>query len=465
MDNRTHPLETLTHLDGRNSHKIESLRNYFSEIGWMRYRLRVMVAYLNFLVSKKIISTKVIIPLNLITTFGITEGIGVWKIEKVTNHDLKALEIFLKDLLRKRNLSALSPFVNLGIGSEDINNVALRLQVRDAFDKVLLPEAEQLLKNLIEYTEPLVTLPMLARTHGQPAAATTLGKELALFIFQLFRQLNSMKKLAFTPKFSGEVGNLSTLKSLFPQHDWLLLEREFLSTLGFSDVSYATQIPSYFDLIEFFDALKRLNLVLIGLTKDIWLYASFGYFKLANMRGEAGSAGMPHKINPQYFEGAEGGLEMANALLEFFSRKFSYNRLQRDFSDSTVRRNICLPFAYSILSYQSIQTGLRRIKVNKGALTKELDTHWEILSEILTTSLKFEGKDDAYDIVRDRMRGRVIDKTAWLAILRGLPLKNSTKIRLEKIKPALVVGVSVEITNRIIKEVKEKNLKKKDSHD
>ncbi len=463
---KIHPLQALTHLDGRNGKKVNELSKYFSELSWMQYRLRIMGEYLGFLIKEKIISIKnqdsrfrgndkfIIKDAFKDDTFyklNTKEGEEIWEIEKTTNHDLRALEIFFKKRLDSQGLEKLSPYVNLGIGSEDINNVALRMQVGNAYQQVLLPEMLQLLKTLKKLSNLTKSTPMLARTHGQPASVTTMGKELGLFIDQIIKQVDKLNAAEFSPKFSGEVGNFNSLKALIPDQNWLALEKKFLNYLGFKKTVSATQIASYSDLIEFFDAWKLLNNYLIGFCKDIWLYSSYGYFIIANIKGEAGSAGMPHKINPQYFEGSEGGLEMANSILEFFCRKFSYNRLQRDFSDSTIRRNFVLPFAYSLLSYQSLTTGIGRLNVNKNVMLAELDQHWEILSEVLTTALKLSGKSHAYQTVRDALRGKVIDQKSWLKLVKEAKIKAEIKKKLLKLKPSDMIGESEKITQEILK--------------
>lgn len=450
MADTIHPLVALTHFDGRNRTKISSLSSYFSELAWMDNRIRVMGAYLQILVKEKIVPGNVQMLERLTNSrLSIADGERIWALEKKTNHDLRALELFLKEKLKSLGQEELSPYVNFGVGSEDISNVALRLQIKNSFNNSILPQLLQLLHALTKFIRPVTNVPMLARTHGQVASVTTMGKELGLFLNRLVDELEILTSCTFHPKFSGEVGNFNTL-SLVAPHNWRDLEMKFLKGLGFDDPAYATQIAPYDDLIYFFDSLKRLNSILTGFAKDIWLYAGLRYLQLLQPSGEAGSAGMPHKINPQYFEGAEGGLELANSLLEFFSRKFSYNRLQRDFSDSTVRRNIVLGFAYSLLSYQSLQTGLQRLAVNTEFMIQELDEHWEVLSEVLQTMLKMKGKDDAYIIIQKNLKGKKLTRETYQELISELPYNNEDSKKIGQLNPQMLVGDSEEVARQCI---------------
>ena len=453
-----HPLKALTHFDGRNGEKVAILSPYFSELAWMGYRLRVMSAYIIFLIEEGVIPNQNA-GLNQIrddsfSNLTVGDGERIWELEKITNHDLRALELFFKEKLKTVNLGELSPYVNLGIGAEDINNVALRLSIREAWRKVLLPAIRELLVALITFCEPLISVPLLARTHGQPASVTTFGKEMALFIQRLTSEFEIFRYLEFKPKFSGEVGNANSLVYLLTKQDWSEMERKFLKELGFTRIAPGTQIPPYDDIIQFFNILCRINRILVGFCRDIWQYASFGYLTIENVRGESGSTGMPHKINPQYFEGAEGGLEFANSMFEFFAHKLALNRLQRDFSDSTVRRNFVIPFAYSLLSYQSLVTGIKRVQVNKIRLAEDLYHHWEVLSETLTTALKLSGRDDAHDLVKEVLRGKTIDQRTWKKLIRNLPLSERYQKKLLILTPDQLTGDSESIAKRIIKNAK-----------
>lgn len=461
MDSKLfHPLKALTHLDGRNSHKVDSLRNYFSEYAWMKARLLILLDYVEFLLEEKIILNSSIIPKlrkfreSLEKHFSIGDGEAIQEIERTTNHDLQAVIVFLQKKLSDSPAREVSPYVNLGLGSEDINNIALRQLLKSSYYVVLHEELVKLIQSLISLTDKYQKTMMLARTHGQAASVTTFGKEVALYIKRLADELVILDAVKFYPKLSGEVGNHISLSILLPKKNWIGLEKKFLRKLGFADFSPATQIPPYDDVIRFFDSLRRINRILIGLSQDMWLYASFGYLTFSNVKGEAGSSGMPHKINPQYFEGAEGGLEAAAAHLEFLSRQLATSRLQRDFSDSTVRRTISIPMALSLLSYQSLVTAFERLSMINTKISEDLLEHWEVLSETLTTALKLEGKSDAYSIVRERLRGKVLDQNGWKSLVTDLPLSSTRKNLLVSLSPEKLTGTTSFTTSTIIQQAK-----------
>lgn len=433
MEKRTHPLEALTHFDGRNARKLAHLRQYFSELSWMRYRLRVMVGYLVYLVSHKIVPITTRYELDSIwQTFTLKDGETVETIETNTKHDLRSLEVYLKLKLTKE--PRLAALVNFGIGSEDINNVALRLILRDVLYNEIIPQLVGLTIALINNAKKFVDQPLLARTHGQPASVTTLGKEIAVFLDRLVNEIAELLKLQFRPKFSGEVGTYASPSLTLPNVDWLKVEKNFLETFGFKNPAPATQIPPYDDFSKLFDNLRRSNQILVACCKDLWMYTSFGYITFDQPLTEVGSAGMPHKINPQYLEGAEGGLELANSLFEFMGRKLSYSRLQRDFSDSTVRRNMVLPISYCILSYESMMLAFKRLKVNDMRMRQDIELHWEVLSDAMTTYLKYRGINEAYEMVRQQSNGKTFTKPEWLALLKQLEIDPVTLAYLQEIK-------------------------------
>lgn len=392
MDNDFLLLTSLTHLDGRNRKKLSGLRDYFSEFNWMKTRILVLIKWLDFLQKKKIIKKSGNL-LKIYENFSLQEAKKILKIEKTTNHDLRAIQLYLSQILK-------TDFIGFGLGSEDINNLALRLLVRDSFQKILTPIILEIKKKLREFTKENKSLAMLARTHGQPASVTTFGKETGLYLYRFSQELNSLEKCQFSAKVSGEVGNYNALNFVLPKVNWLKYSEEFVSSFGLLPNFFASQINPYDDLIVFFDALKRLNQILLGLCKDFWLYCLLDYLKIISVKKETGSAGMPHKVNPIHFEGAEGGLEQANCLWEFFSRKLSYSRLQRDFSDSTVRRNFVLAFSYSLLSYQSLLTGFKRIEVNQKQIDFDLKQHPEVFSEGLKTLMILQGEKNAWEKVQ-----------------------------------------------------------------
>ncbi len=452
--NLIHPLSALTHFDGRNGQKLGSLKKYFSEHAWMKYRLYVMARYLEFLSTQKLIPGRYILDRNMFSKFTLSESEKISRIEKETNHDLRSLEIYFKNLLKSIHRDDISPYVNLGIGSEDINNIALRLQFREALYLEILPAMGRVLGDLLKLSENYQHQILLGRTHGQPAALTTFGKEISIFAIRLSGELDTLLRLKLHGKVSGEVGTFAALASVFSGRDWLKLEERFLGYFELS-ASPATQIVPYDDVIHFFDVLKNCNAILTNFAKDIWLYASFGYLSFANISAETGSAGMPHKINPQYFEGAEGGLEYANAQWEFFSRKLSQTRLQRDFSDSTVRRNIVIPVAYSLLSCQSLEIGIRRMLVNTEKMEEDAGSHWESASEILLAFLKSGGNDQAYEAIKLRMRGKTFTFSQWQNFISDMHLDESLQKYLLGLTPGRLVGESSLITAAVLKKARQ----------
>lgn len=446
-----HPLDALTHLDGRNAQKVASLRPFFSERAWMQYRYRVIVGYLALLVKKNLVKGD-IGKLKPILSYSLTiaDGERIHDFEKTINHDLRSLELFVKNLLSAKKMSDIAPFVNLGIGSEDINNVALRLLLKDAWHDVLKKEIVMLMKTLCTLTETHSDTAMLARTHGQIASVTTFGKEIAVYLERMTRQMQYIDDIKFIPKFSGEVGNFNSLVFIFPKTDWNKLQTEFLADMGFDSPSLATQIPPYDDIVEFFDALRRLNTILIDLAQDMWIYGSLGYVGFTNTKQEAGSSGMPHKINPQYFEGARGGLETSNALSEFFGRKLMVNHLQREFSDSTVRRNVSTMYGLSMLSYQSLIVAFDRTALNTDQLFSELDKHWEVCSETLHTVLKAAKYNNAYELVKNRLKGKTISRDDWVNVISELNLTEEDTIRLSNLTPDALTGISEFLAKKTV---------------
>lgn len=447
---------SLTHFDGRNAHKLTSLKNYFSEYAWDKYRVKIILKYLKFLVQNQIINQKIKISKleNIYLKFSINDEIKIKQEEKITNHDLKAILNWLEKRLSEIGLRPVVPYLNLGIGSEDINNIALRQQLNDSFHNVLYPEIVNIQKALVRFIRPLVNIPVMARTHGQPASVTTLGKELALFLSRMSQEFQLLAGVTFSPKFSGEVGNFNALKIIKPDIDWLEYEKNFLRTLGFKNSAGSTQIAPYSDITIFFVYLIRLNEVLLGFCRDIWIYASLGYLTITNIKNEVGSSGMPHKINPQFFEGAEGGLEFSISLMEFFCRKLSYNRLQRDFSDSTVRRNFVLAISYSLLSYQSIITGIERLEVNRNKIECDLNKHWEVMSEAITTILKFYGENNVFSKIKNKMRGQLLNDRGYYQLIKKLNLSRELENKLLKLRPVNLTGESEKIAGQILRSVK-----------
>jgi adenylosuccinate lyase len=459
-DEDLNQLNALTHLDGRNASKVKDLRNYFSEFSWMRARILVILRWLSSLSEIKILKSlspkeKRILD-NIYQEFSLLEAKKIQDKEKITNHDLRAIELYIKEKLIETKLRDLTNFVNLGLGSEDINNIALRISLKEAYKNILRPALIKLINQLTDFVSDYKEMTMLARTHGQPASVTTLGKEVGLYLYRFTNELSSLNKIKFTGKVAGEVGNYNALQFALPNIDWLMFSKRFISSFDLTPNLFATQINPYDDINNFFDSLKRLNNILLGLAKDIWLYTLLDYLKIVKIEKEVGSSGMPHKVNPLYFEGAEGGLEQANALLEFFSRKLSYSRLQRDFSDSTVRRNIVLAMAYSLLSYQSLVEAFERLVTNETKINQDIESHYEVFSEGIKTVFSLSGDPSAYEKVKTMTRGKSLSKVDLQGLIKKMRLDSKIKKKLMIDSLNDYAGLATILCEQILKEAKQK---------
>ena len=452
------PLTALTHLDGRNSRKLSALKPHFSEFAWMKLRLDVIVSYV------KSISTKLTgktVPRaddkklsSLIDSFSLTEARKVVQLEKTVNHDLKAIELYLVNELMKRKLARYIPYVNLGIGSEDINSIALGLQLVGSRGEILIPEFERVVHSLSILAEQEKNTLMIARTHGQSANVTTFGKELANTLSRLLGELEIFRTLQLQAKCLGEVGTLQAFIGVDSSIDWLKFTDMFVETFGLQPSHAGTQVTPYDSVIRYLQSLFRMNGILLDLVKNLWLYVLMGYLIVKKKDSEVGSAGMPHKVNPIYFEGTEGGLEMANGIIETLVRKLPINRLQRDFSDSTLRRNLVMPIALGLLSYQSIVKGLSRIAVNREAMRDDLCSHAEVWVETVKTYGLMHGISDMYDRLKKETRGRTLSASDLEALISGLPL--STKEKKELIN--LCDGTHNPYPARIVDEIVKRSL-------
>ena len=446
--------ETITVLDGRNRHKLSPLTPYISEKALNKYRILVEIRYL-----EKLSRIKIIRPINLKEKKVLQ---NIWQvfdegdyqrlrtIELKVNHDVKAVEEFLKEKLKKSTLTDIFSMVHFCLTSEDINNLAYDLMIKNCLGKVIIKEIEKAIKTLKEKTIKYKKITMLSHTHGQPAVPTTLGKELLIYSNRLEQELAILKSLKIKGKLTGNVGNLNALKFLYPKINWLKFSEEFVKSFGFEPDLVTTQIESYDSLIYIFQSLMRLNNIFIGLCVDMWLYISLGYFIQRVVKKEVGSTALPHKVNPIYFEGAEGGFGIANSLFEFYSRKLSSSRLQRDLSDSTVRRSFGISLSYSLLSYQSIIEALNRIEPNQEKIVNDLNSHWEILSEVIQNFLKMKGYHNAYDKVKVFFHGKNLGEKEIKNFVESLQLKNIDKEILLKLKPENYTGYAEEIVEKYI---------------
>ncbi|MBI4065458.1 hypothetical protein HY409_03765 [Candidatus Gottesmanbacteria bacterium] len=429
------PLTALTHLDGRNAKKVSVLRPYFSEYAWMKMRLRVIISYCKVIcekVEKRKLSEHDIKAIDSIySAFSTSDAQEVVTIEKEVNHDLKALEIYISRSLKRSDLLRLIPFVNLGVGSEDINSITLAILLKSSRGEVIFPVLKQVVSSLCDLCHKETNTYMVARTHAQPANITTFGKEVAGSLLRLCDEFEIFSSHSFTTKCSGEVGSYQAYLGVDSKVDWISFTDHFIESFGLHPSHAATQIAPYDNLSGYFQSMYRINTILIDFSKNMWLYVLLGYLRIKKVDTEVGSSGMPHKVNPIYFEGAEGGLEIANGIIETFVRKLPINRLSRDFSDSTIRRNIVLPLAYSLLSYQSIVEALTRIEVDRKAIAVDFKNHQEVWLETVKVYGIRHGIGDMYERLKKETRGKVLSRNDLEAIIDALPLKTKEKKELD----------------------------------
>ncbi len=446
---------TLTPLDGRNRDKLQVLIPYLSDLSLNKYRLMVELRYLEQLSKVKVIRklTKKESELinRLINSYSLKDYQAIREIEKRANHDVKAVEEFVKLKLKVTTLGGVAEMVHFGLTSDDINNLAYGLMIRDCIQNVIMPQLLTIERLLRERAKAYKAVALLGRTHGQPAAPTTIGKEFLVFYARLKEKILYLKLVKLKGKLNGNTGNLNVHKSLFPKVNWLKFSADFVRSLGLMPDLITTQIEPYDSLIDLFQVLENINNTLNGLCLDMWLYISFGYFKQKVIRQEVGSTALPHKVNPIYFEGAEGGLGIANSLFEFYIRKLSYSRLQRDLSDSTVRRSFGIALGYSLLAYQSIEEAFKRIEPNREKVKKDLESHWEVISEPIQNFLRTKGYQDAYDKTKQFFRGRAVNQNGVELFIRSLKLDKKDSELLLKLTPGIYTGYATELVDMYAK--------------
>jgi adenylosuccinate lyase len=381
---------------------------------------------------------------NIYQKFSANDALRVKEIERVTNHDVKAVEYFIKEKFEVLGLSDWKEFVHFGLTSQDINNTAIPYLLRDAGHDVYYPMLDQLTETLVQLSQQWAHVPMLARTHGQPASPTRLGKELMVFVERINKQINLLRSVPVSAKFGGATGNFNAHLAAYPGVDWVEFANTFVNTtLGLERSQITTQIEHYDNLAATFDNLKRINTILIDLCRDMWSYISMDYFKQRLKEGEVGSSAMPHKVNPIDFENAEGNLGIANAIFEHLSAKLPISRLQRDLTDSTVLRNIGVPFAHTILSIQSILKGLEKLVINLPAIEKELESNWMVIAEGIQTILRREGYPNPYEALKSLTRtNKLITRDDLHAFIDGLEIEQSVKNELKSLSPSTYTGVS-----------------------
>ncbi|MBU3714212.1 MAG: adenylosuccinate lyase [Ferruginibacter sp.] len=440
-----HSLLAITPVDGRYHHVIKELSEYFSEYALIKYRLKVEILYFIFLSEKKFFSItkkqKQILS-ELTEEFSVEDAKKIKETEKTTNHDVKAVEYFLKDKLNEIGAGHLKEWVHFGLTSQDINNTAIPMLWKDAIELALLPAILNVQKHIHELAVEWESIPMLARTHGQPASPTRLGKELMVIVERLENQIQLFSYIPFTGKFGGATGNFNAHHIAFPTYNWIRFSDEFLETrLGLQRQQYTTQIEHYDVLAAHFDNIKRINTIFTDFVRDIWSYVSMDYFKQKTKKGEVGSSAMPHKVNPIDFENAEGNLGIANAILEYLSAKLPVSRLQRDLTDSTVLRNIGVPIAHATIALKSIEKGLNKLILNEVKLKEDLDNNWAVVAEAIQTILRRENYPAPYEALKELTRGTSIDKKAIHQFIGKLKVSSAIKNELKKITPHNYTGM------------------------
>ncbi len=441
-------LTAISPIDGRYRKQVQHLDEYFSEYALMKYRVMVEIEYLLFLERKKFfkLSNKAIKHLQrLAEDFGPEDGQEIKQIEFTTNHDVKAVEYFLKNELEKCGAKEAKEWVHFGLTSQDINNTAVPLLWKHAVEYEYLPALLNLNKQLQLLAEAWKEIPMLARTHGQPASPTKLGKEIMVFVARIEGQVEQFIGIPFTCKFGGATGNFNAHHVAFPKIDWVKFGNEFAEQLGLSRQQFTTQIEHYDNLAAHFDCIKRINNILLDFCRDIWAYVSMDYFKQKTKKGEVGSSAMPHKVNPIDFENAEGNLGFANAIFEHLSSKLPVSRLQRDLTDSTVLRNIGVPFAHTMISVRSIEKGLSKLVIHDAKIHDDLENNWAVVAEAIQTILRREKYPNPYEALKDLTRGNhAIDKKAIYQFIEGLKISEELKKELKKITPHNYTGVAAK---------------------
>ena len=441
------PLTAISPIDGRYRHQLQHLDEYFSEFALIKYRIKVEVEYFIFLAEKKFFKLTPSIKnqlLKIADEFSIADAEKIKETEKVTNHDVKAVEYFLKEKLKNAGGEAIVEWIHFGLTSQDINNTAVPLMWKHAIEHEYLPAIINLQSELLYLVKKWKDIPMLARTHGQPASPTFLGKELMVFVERIENQVQQFSYIPFTGKFGGATGNFNAHYVAYPKTNWTKFANQFLENkLGLQRQQYTTQIEHYDLLAAHFDNIKRINTILIDLCRDIWTYISMDYFKQKTKEGEIGSSAMPHKVNPIDFENAEGNLGLANALLEHLSAKLPISRLQRDLTDSTVIRNIGMPVAHTLLSILSLEKGISKLILNEEKLKADLDNNWAVVAEAIQTVLRRENYPRPYEALKELTRGKEhIDKKSIHTFIDSLKISAALKKELKNISPFNFTGVS-----------------------
>ncbi|OCG68082.1 adenylosuccinate lyase [Gilliamella sp. Fer4-1] len=450
-------LTALSPIDGRYGEKTRELRTIFSEYGLLKYRVQVEICWLKKLASQADIleipalSQSAINHLNqIIEQFSEQDANRIKKIEKTTNHDVKAVEYYLKEKVStNEELHAINEFIHFACTSEDINNLSYALMLKTAKESVLIPYWNKLIDNITAQAKAYRDLPLLSRTHGQPATPTTIGKEFANVAYRLKRQLKQLQSVEILGKINGATGNYNAHIVAYPQVNWHKFSEDFVYSLGLTWNPYTTQIEPHDYIAEFFDCVARFNTILIDFDRDIWGYIALNHFKQKTIAGEIGSSTMPHKVNPIDFENSEGNLGLANAIIKHLGSKLPISRWQRDLTDSTVLRNLGVGIGYAIIAYQSTLKGLNKLEVNEAYLLEELNCNWEVLAEPIQTVMRRYGIEKPYEKLKELTRGKRVDAQDIKQFIDSLALPEAEKMRLKQLTPANYIGYATSFVDKL----------------
>ena len=444
-------LTAISPIDGRYANKCSELQEVFSEYGLIKRRILVECTWLEALCdAKEIKECKALTAKErrelraIAANVTLEDAQRVKDIEKTTNHDVKAIEYFLKEKIKGTSLESRTEFIHFSCTSEDINNMSHALMLRDG-KKVLRDAMDAMTAKIVEMAKATAKVPMLAHTHGQPASPTTVGKELAVVSARLKRQAAEIDRLVMPAKMNGAVGNFNAHLSAYPTVDWEKLSDKVIKSLGLRQNRLTTQIESHDGIAELFDAICRWNSVLLDFDRDVWMYVSMGYFKQRTIKGEIGSSTMPHKVNPIDFENSEGNLGLANAVMGFMARKLAISRMQRDLTDSTTLRNMGVGFGHTLIAIRSTQKGLGKLELNVDRLAEDLDHNWEVLAEPIQTVMRKVGMDHPYERLKELTRGRRVNAQIMKDFVKALPLPKADKDRLLKLTPATYIGIAEKL--------------------
>ncbi len=450
-------LTAISPVDGRYGSRTRELRAIFSEFGLMRFRVEVEVRWLQALAAHADINEVPALSAEanarldaIVANFNEADGQRIKDIERTTNHDVKAVEYFLKEQVESLpELAAVSEFIHFACTSEDINNNAHGLMLLAGRDEVVVPYCQQLIDEVKRLAKQYRDVPMLSRTHGQPASPTTLGKEMANVAYRLERQLQQIKSVEILAKINGAVGNYNAHVSAYPEVNWAEFAEKFVTDLGLTFNPYTTQIEPHDYIAELFDALARFNTIVLDFDRDIWGYISIGYFKQKTVAGEIGSSTMPHKVNPIDFENSEGNIGIANAIFNHLAAKLPISRWQRDLTDSTVLRNLGVAIGYSLIAYQATLKGISKLEANPEALAADLDQNWEVLAEPIQTVMRRYGIENPYEKLKELTRGKRVDAAGMRTFIDGLDMPEAAKEELKQLTPANYIGTAIQLTDQI----------------